>query len=139
VKPYIGERELDMINMGCLQSFIELRKEEGVKNRTINHGLEITRQILNLANKEWIDDSNLTWLASAPKIRLLPQTDERKPYSLSWEEQDRLFALLPPIPKTNWIGWYRSTILPCRSLLRFEGNILFMCLHEMMVRPGLAE
>ncbi len=23
-------------------------------------------------------------------------TDERKPYSLSWDEQDRLFALLPP-------------------------------------------
>lgn len=35
LKPYIGKRELDMINMGCLQSFIEIRKEEGVKNRTI--------------------------------------------------------------------------------------------------------
>ena len=96
LKPYIGRRELDMIHMGCLQSFIEIRKEEGVKNRTINHALETVRRVLNLASKEWVDDSNLTWLGSAPKIRLLPLTDERKPYSLSWEEQDRLFALLPP-------------------------------------------
>jgi integrase len=96
LKPYIGERELDMIHMGCLQVFIETKRGQGVKNRTINYALQIVRRILNLASKEWVDDSNLTWLGTAPKIRLLSQTDERKPYSLSWEEQDRLFALLPP-------------------------------------------
>jgi len=96
VKPYIGERELDMINMGCLQPFIEARRGEGVKNKTINNTLQVVRRILNLASKEWVDESNLTWLGAAPKIRLLPQNDERKPYSLSWEEQDRLFAVLPP-------------------------------------------
>ena len=33
---------------------------------------------------------------SAPKIRLLPDTDKRQPYPLSWEEQARLFRELPP-------------------------------------------
>jgi len=38
----------------------------------------------------------LTWLASAPKIRLLPNKDKRPPYPLSWEEQAKLFRELPP-------------------------------------------
>ena len=96
LKPYIGQCELGKINMLSLQPFITARKQQGVKNRTINHGLEIARHILNLASKEWIDESNLTWLEGTPKIKLLSQNDARKPYSLSWEEQDRLFALLPP-------------------------------------------
>jgi integrase len=37
-----------------------------------------------------------TWLASVPKIKLLPDTNKRKPYPLSWEEQERLFKALPP-------------------------------------------
>ncbi len=96
LKPYIGQCELDKVNILSLQPFITQRRQDGVKNRTINHGLQVTRRILNLACKEWIDESNLTWLAAAPKIKLLPQNDERKPYSLSWGEQDHLFALLPP-------------------------------------------
>ena len=100
LKSYIGKHALDTINMGSLQRFIKARREQGVKNRTINYSLEIIRQILNLASKEWIDESNLTWLGAAPKIRLLPQIDERKPYSLSWEEQNRLFALF--LIYTKW-------------------------------------
>lgn len=48
-----------------------------------------------MAASEWIDENGLTWLAHAPKIRLLPRNDSRKAYPLSWEEQDRLFAKLP--------------------------------------------
>jgi hypothetical protein len=92
INPYIGKRELDMINMSCLQPFIDMRRGERVKNWTINNVLQVVRHILNLASKEWVDDSNLSWLGATPKIRLLPQTDERKPNPLSWEEQDRLFA-----------------------------------------------
>jgi hypothetical protein len=44
------------------------------------------RRILNLAASEWIDEYELTWLVSAPKIRLLPDTDKRQPYPLSWDE-----------------------------------------------------
>ena len=92
---HIGEMALDKINMFSLQSYIELRQKKGVKNRTINLALQIIRQILNLAHDEWFDEFGLTWLSNAPKIKLLPLTSSREPYSLTWQEQDQLFALLP--------------------------------------------
>lgn len=93
--PYIGDLFLDAIHGGTLLPFIEERQKEGRKNRTINHGLKIVRRILNLATSEWMDEYGLTWLASAPKIKLLPEPDLRKPYPLNWDEQDRLFNALP--------------------------------------------
>lgn len=95
LKPYIGQCALDKVNMLCLQPFIAARQQQGVKNRTINYALQVARRILKLAAEEWLDESNLTWLAAAPKIRLLPQSDERPPYPLTWEEQDALFEQLP--------------------------------------------
>lgn len=41
------------------------------------------------------DKYGLTWLLTAPKIKLLPEHDLRKPYPLSWVEQTRLFEALP--------------------------------------------
>jgi integrase len=96
LKPYIGHCPLDKLNMLQLQPFIVARQQQGVKNRTINYALQVSRRILKLACQEWVDESNLTWLAAAPKIKLLPETDARQPYPLSWDEQDCLFALLPP-------------------------------------------
>ncbi len=92
---YIGDLALESIHMGTLQPYIIARKKKGVKMRTINHGLQIIRHILNLASSEWMDEYGLTWLATAPKIKLLPLNDARKPYPLDWEEQDLLFAKLP--------------------------------------------
>jgi integrase len=94
--PYIGDCALEAIHMGALQVFIADRTKQGVKNRTTNYALQTVRHILNLAASEWLDEYGLTWLASAPKIKLLPQTDARQPYPLSWEEQTRLFRELPP-------------------------------------------
>lgn len=93
--PHIGDMILDKINMFSLQPYITLRQGQGVKNRTINLALQIIRRIIKLANQEWFDEFGLTWLSSAPKIKLLSREDERAPYSLTWEEQDKLFALLP--------------------------------------------
>lgn len=81
--------------MGAMQPFINARRKSGVKTRTINHGLQVVRRILNLAASEWMDELGLTWLANAPKIKLLPELDARKAYPLSWEEQTRLFKELP--------------------------------------------
>lgn len=92
---YIGELPLEAIHMGSLQSFIEARQKGGVKNRTVNFSLQIVRHILNLAAGEWMDEYGLTWLASAPKIKLLSEQDARKPYPLDWQEQDTLFDALP--------------------------------------------
>jgi integrase len=38
---------------------------------------------------------SLTWLHAAPKIKLLVNSGKRKPYPLSWEEQNILFQNLP--------------------------------------------
>ncbi len=92
---YIGDLPLEAVHMGSLQAFIAARRQTGVKTRTINHGLQVVRHILNLAASEWLDEYGLTWLQTAPKIKLLPELDLRKPYPLSWEEQTRLFEKLP--------------------------------------------
>jgi integrase len=51
---------------------------------------------LNLAARSWRDEHGLAWLETAPLITM-PDTRKtaRKPYPLSWDEQRRLFALLP--------------------------------------------
>jgi integrase len=43
----------------------------------------------------WRDEHGLTWLETPPLIQMLPVTDARKPYPLSWEEQRELFQALP--------------------------------------------
>jgi len=92
---HIGDLSLETIHMGSMQTFVDARRKSGVKTRTINHGLQVVRRILNLAASEWIDEHGLTWLAHAPKIKLLPEHDLRKPYPLSWDEQTLLFNQLP--------------------------------------------
>ena len=93
--PWIGHVRLDRLHMGTLQAWIAQRGKAGVATSTINHGLQIVRRILNLASGEWVDDEGLTWLHAAPRIKLLPITDRRPPYPLSWDEQTRLLQALP--------------------------------------------
>ena len=95
--PWIGNVSLDKVNMGTLEHWLNNRQREGVSPGTINHGLKVTRRILNLAASDWVDEHGLTWLAHAPKIRMLPDPDseKRQPYPLSWEEQGRLIRALP--------------------------------------------
>jgi integrase len=95
LEPYIAELGLEQIHNGSLEKFVEARKKQGVKTKTINLALAVVRRILNLAASEWIDENNFAWLGSARKIRMLPITDARQPYPLSWEEQQRLFSVLP--------------------------------------------
>ena len=95
IDPFIGDLYLENVHMGTLRPYIEYGKKQGWKNRTINMPLEVARHVLNLASGEWIDEHGLTWLQSAPKIRLLPRTDAREPYPISWDEQTKLFAALP--------------------------------------------
>lgn len=93
--PFIGDVRLDRVHRGALEPFIAKRREEGAAAGTINHGVKVVRRIVNLAATEWIDEHGLTWLAAAPKIKLLPDTNKRKPYPLSWDEQEKLFSELP--------------------------------------------
>lgn len=93
--PFIGHLSLEKVHMGTLQPWIEHRRKQGRAPGTINHGLQVVRRILNLASSEWMDQNGLTWLANAPKIRLLPNNYKRQPYPLSWDEQRRLLQQLP--------------------------------------------
>ncbi len=74
--------------------------------------MQTVRRILNLAAGEWLDEYGLTWLAHAPKIKLLPEHDKRKPYPLSWEEESRLLAELP-LHLVKMAGFAANT--GCRS------------------------
>jgi integrase len=105
--PFIGDLPLEAIHMGTLQPFIQHRKQQGVKkrkgfktppgvkNRTVNYALQVVRHILNLAAGEWLDENGMTWLATAPRIKFLPEVEKRRPYPLSWDEQFRLLNQLP--------------------------------------------
>lgn len=93
--PFIGDLSLESVHMGTLQAFVDARRKAGIKSKSINLALGVVRHLLNVAAAEWLDESNLTWLQSPPKIKLLPVTDARKPYPLSWEEQVRLLKELP--------------------------------------------
>ena len=92
---FIGHLPIKAVHMGTLQAFIKARRKQGIKTKSINLALGVVRHILNLAASEWMDGNNLTWLQSPPKIKLMPVTDARKPYPLSWEEQTLLFQELP--------------------------------------------
>lgn len=91
----IGHLMLENVHQGTLRSFIDDKQQRGRKNKSINNALQVVRRILNLAATEWRDDNGLSWLAQAPKIRMLPITDARAPYPLSQEEQRQLFSHLP--------------------------------------------
>lgn len=93
--PFIGDLPLTAIHQGNLQTYIQTRKTSGVKNRTINYGLQVIRRILNLAAQEWRDENGLSWLIHAPKIRLLTEKNKRLPYPLSKDEERRLLEHLP--------------------------------------------
>lgn len=97
LEPFIGDLPLGHVHMATLQPFIKARQQQGVKSATINHGLQVVRRIINLAAGEWFDnESGLPWLQHRPNIRFLPTHDRRDPYPLSFEEQARLLAELPP-------------------------------------------
>lgn len=108
VIPFIGHMQITDIHNGSLQGFVSARKatmkrvkvskteviEQPLKNKTINLSLAIVRRILNLAT-DWRDDNGAPWLASAPKIKLLPKSDARPPRTLQWPEQRKLMPCLP--------------------------------------------
>jgi len=93
---YLSGQPLTEIHMDHpnLKRYINDCQNSGLKNRSTNYGLQVLRHLLKLAAEEWRDDRGVAWLAQAPKIKLLPQHDARKPRPLTWEEQERFFPCL---------------------------------------------
>lgn len=93
--PWIGDKTIDQIHDGTLQSFKTYRLKT-VKHKTINLALEVVRRILNLAARSWRDEHGKTWIETSPLITMLNLLDARKPYPLSWDEQGHLLKYLMP-------------------------------------------
>lgn len=92
---WIGSLRLDQIHQGSLQSYIEHRREQGVKSATVVRELAVVRRILTLGSRVWRDQDNQPWLPVAPLLRMPDWKDAAKPYPLSVDEQRRFFKELP--------------------------------------------
>ena len=86
--PFFGEMELSEITPFHIDNYISQRKNEGVKNSSINFELAIMREMINLAI-EWgykIERNPIK------QKRLLKECDSRKGRVLTEEEEERLFV-----------------------------------------------
>jgi integrase len=81
--------------MGSLQEFIAKRRQDGVKTKTLNMALGVVRRVLESRLLRMDGRQGMTWLATAPKIKLFPVKDARSPYPLTREEQALCFKSCP--------------------------------------------
>lgn len=95
VVPFIGDLRLDQVHMETLKPFVAARRKAGVKSGTVNRTFATVRRVLNLAARLWRDENGLSWLETPPLIRFVDWDDKRRPYPLSWDEQDLLFQQMP--------------------------------------------
>jgi integrase len=94
VMHFIGHLPLKQVNKGTLETFVNQRKEDGVKSGTVNRALTIVRLVLKRANDEYRDERGNPWLGNVPKIRKLDWGDKRKAYVLSDCEEAYLMSSL---------------------------------------------
>ncbi len=92
---YIGNFEPRQVHDATLEPFIKERLSQGACATTINRTLEVVRTILNRAARSYRDAEGRPWLDAMPPLISMLQEEPRLPYSLSWDEQDRLFRRLP--------------------------------------------
>jgi hypothetical protein len=95
--PFIGELPLEQIHDGTLKPFIDHELKRDLAPKSVNNALVVITAILNRAARVWRHDDGRPWLRQAPpKItRLSTKGRQAKAYPLSWNEQDRLFRILP--------------------------------------------
>jgi integrase len=92
--PYIGERTVQQVHSGSLQTFVRDQLKAGISPGTINRDLAVVRRILNLCARLWRDESDRPWLDTSPLIQMQRHPNKRTPYPLSMEEQRLLFSEL---------------------------------------------
>ena len=66
--------------------------------RSLDHVARSARRRAERTNGGPIERPGLdvdAWIERAPRIKLLPDTNKRQPYPLSWDEQQALFSRLP--------------------------------------------
>ena len=94
MNPYIGDLPLYRVHHGTLQSYVRDRLSAGRSPGTVNRDLAVVRRILNLCARLWRDESDRSWLDTAPLIQMQRHPDKRGPYPLSFEEERLLFSEL---------------------------------------------
>ena len=102
VMPHIGHMRLDRIHNDTLAGYRRARRADGVSAGTINKELSCVRRVLNLAARVWRHDNGMSWLDAPPLIEM-EQGPVRKPYPLSWEEQDRLLCEFTCTPAAHFL------------------------------------
>ena len=95
--PTIGPLPLEQVHDGTLKAFVDGETARGMAPKTINNAIGVVSAVLNRAARVWRTEAGMPWLRQAPPrlSRLSTKGRQAKPYPLSWEEQDRLFRLLP--------------------------------------------
>jgi integrase len=95
VDPFIGDLQLEEVCNETLAPFVNQRKQDGVKPRTVAVTLQRVARILNKAAREWREKSTRRpWLRQMPPRLRLPKGLTRAPFPLSREEERRLFSRL---------------------------------------------
>ena len=94
VMPFIGHLPLEQVHAGTLDTFVQKRKEDGVKSGTVNRALTIVRLVLKRANARYRDDNGNPWLSHVPEIPTLDWGDKRKAHVLSDCEEAYLMSSL---------------------------------------------
>lgn len=89
LEPFLLGKNLNEITRDVVDSFVANRKNEGVKNATINRSLEVLRAILRRAENDW------GWLDKAPIIRMLQQPKRR----IRWLTPAEAQSLLDNLPE----------------------------------------
>lgn len=104
-RTYIDKLPLDKVNNDALSQYKEDRlagstpplangkKLKAAKPGTINKEIRTVIAVLNRAVGDW------GWLEYAQKIKQVARSGERRPYVLSWEQQELLFSNLPDYVK----------------------------------------
>lgn len=92
---YVGDLEARKVHDETLRPLVEARLAEGVSATTVNRTLEVVRAILHRAARAYRDEEGLPWLDNAPPLITMLRESPRLPHPITWDEQDKLFRLLP--------------------------------------------
>jgi integrase len=95
--PFIGHLALEHVYDDTVKPFVDHEVARGVSPKTINNTIGVIATVLKRAASKWRTEDGLPWLRQAPPIltRLSLVGKRRRPYPLSWEEQDSLLRCLP--------------------------------------------
>jgi len=124
--PYIGALELNRVHDRTLADFINERRTAGVSATTINRSLEVVRTVLNRAARSYRNDDGRPWLEGVSPLITMLKENQRSPYPITWDEQDRLFPKLPTrlvrmVPFAVNTGLRESNV--CRLEWNWEVNV----------------